>query len=63
MGEVNCLFKRVPNIHDRHCQTAYDCERCIWNLSSGESERRKRKIKNFGLTRRKDGLLGLVLRR
>lgn len=63
MSEVNCFFERVPNIHDHHCQTTSDCFRCVWNRSNGENERRKRNIRNFGLTQRKDGLFGLVIRR
>ena len=61
MGEVNCFFKRVPNRHDRHCQTTSDRFRCVWNLNSGENERRKPQIKLCGLTQREDGLRGLVI--
>lgn len=63
MDEVNCLFKRVPDIHDHHCKTAADCFHCVWDLASGKNERRKRQIRNSGLTRRGDGLFGLVIRR
>lgn len=61
MSEVNCFFKHKP-AHNRLCTSASACECCVWNLSNGEMERRKRKIRNLGLTQRKDGLFGLMLR-
>lgn len=43
------------------CHAPEECRHCGYEIH--EADRRKRKINTNGLTRRKDGLLGLVLRR
>lgn len=63
MDKVNCLFKRKPASNDKHCNLTADCNRCVWNLNSGEAERRKRQIRNAGLARCEDGLWRLAIRR
>ena len=63
MDELNCLFKRKPTANGKHCNLTADCTRCAWNQSSGENGKRKRQIRNIGLTRREDGLWGLAIQR
>lgn len=57
----NCIFRRKPTADSPYCPLKSNCSRCVWNLDSGENERRKKLIKYNGLTQRDDGLRGLVI--
>lgn len=59
----NCVFERDIKKRNVYCPPTSNCQKCVWNVNSGENERRKMQIKYNGLTQREDGLRGLMIRR
>ena len=60
MDKLKCMLGRIGE-KKPICIAPVECRDCGHEIH--EADRREREIHTHGLTRRKDGLLGLVIRR